>query len=263
MRPSSSLLADFWLCLGFFTRLPLPEAAREATPHSLAQFSRAARLLPIVGALLGALAAFVMAAAMGLGFSPLLAAPLAVGCLIVLSGGLHEDGLADCADGFFGGATRERKLEIMQDSRIGTFGAVALLLGFYLRTVSLSLIASESLGIATAVLIGAAAFSRTAALIPLAVLPPARNSGAGFAAGKPQCAAFAAAACLAVVFALAPAVAGAEPIRPVVAIAVAAGAAYAIVPLARKQIGGQTGDVAGAAQQLSEIAFYLAFAAHI
>ena len=263
MRPGSSLLTDFWFCLGFFTRLPIPRAAGEATPRSLANFSRAVRTLPLAGAVLGAFAALVLTVALGLGFPPLIAAPLAVGCLIVLSGALHEDGLADCADGFFGGATRERKLEIMQDSRIGTFGAVALLLSVYLRGASLALIAGESLSLASAVLIGAAALSRTAALFPLAVLPPARDHGAGFAAGKPEPAALAIAACLAVVFALAPVLAGAALAHALVAIGVATGAAYALVPLARKQIGGQTGDVAGAAQQLSEIAFYLAFAAHI
>jgi adenosylcobinamide-GDP ribazoletransferase len=263
MRSGSSLLGDFWFCLGFYSRLPVSWAARGTIPHSLENFSRAVRVLPLAGALLGAFAALILAVAFWLGFPPHLAAPLAVCCLIILSGALHEDGLADCADGFFGGATRERKLEIMKDSRIGTFGVLALLLSVYLRGASLALIAGESLGLASAVLIGAAALSRTAALIPLAVLPPARDNGAGFAAGKPEPAAAAAAACLAIVFALAPVLAGAALTQALVAIALATGAAYALVPLARKHIGGQTGDVAGAAQQLSEIAFYLAFAAHI
>jgi adenosylcobinamide-GDP ribazoletransferase len=176
---------------------------------------------------------------------------------------MHEDGLADCADGFSGGATRERKLEIMRDSRIGTFGAVALVLSLYLRAASLALIADESLGLAGAVVIGAAALSRTASLMPMALLPPARENGAGFAARTPERAALAVAACLAVVFALAPVVAGASLARSLAGIAAATGAAYAIVLLARKQIGGQSGDVAGAAQQLSEIAFYLAFTARV
>ncbi len=176
---------------------------------------------------------------------------------------MHEDGLADCADGFFGGATRERKLEIMQDSRIGTFGAVAVALSLYLRAASLALIVGESLALALAVLIGAAALSRTASLMPLALLPPARENGAGFGAGKPGRAALAIASCLAAVFALAPVVAGASLNRSVVGTTAAIGAAYASVLLARKQIGGQTGDVAGAAQQLSEIAHYLAFAAGV
>ena len=106
MRHGSSLLADFWLCLGFYTRLPVPPAARQAAAQSLAHFPRAVRILPLAGALLGAFAALVLAAAFGLGLSPLLAALLALSCLIILTGALHEDGLADCADGFFGGATR-------------------------------------------------------------------------------------------------------------------------------------------------------------
>jgi adenosylcobinamide-GDP ribazoletransferase len=263
MRPGSSLLADFYSCLGFFTRLPFPSAASGSEPHSLGTFSRAVRMLPVAGGLVGALAAIAMAAASRFGFPPPLAAPLAICSLVLLGGAMHEDGLADCADGFFGGATREHKLEIMQDSRIGTFGAVALVLSLYFRAASIALIAHESQGLACAVLIGAAALSRTAALMPLALLPPARETGAGFAAGKPERAALAVAACLAVVFALAPVLGGAYLGRSLAGIAAATGAAYAVVVLARTQIGGQTGDVAGAAQQLSEIAYYLAFAAGV
>jgi adenosylcobinamide-GDP ribazoletransferase len=262
MRPGSSLLADFCFCLGFFTRLPLPSAA-STSKHSLTNFPRAVRMLPVAGGFVGALAAIAMAAASRLGLPPLVAAPLAICSLVLFSGAMHEDGLADCADGFLGGTTRERKLEIMADSRIGTFGAVALVLSLYLRATSLALIADQSQGLAGAVVIGAAALSRTVSLMPLALLPPARENGAGFAAGKPERAALAVAACLAVVFALAPVVAGAYLGRSLVGIAAATGAAYAIVLLARKQIGGQTGDVAGAVQQLSEIAYYLAFAARV
>jgi adenosylcobinamide-GDP ribazoletransferase len=257
MSPRLSLLADFYSCLAFFTRLPLPSAA-STSRHSLADFPRAVRMVPVAGGLLGALAAIAMAAASVFGFPPPLAAPFAICALVLLTGAMHEDGLADCADGFFGGATRERKLEIMQDSGIGTFGAVALVLSLYLRAASVALIADESLGLAGAVLIGAAALSRA-----LSLMPPARENGAGFAAGKPERAALVIATCLAVVFALAPVVAGADLARSFAGISAATGAAYTIVLLARKQIGGQTGDVAGAAQQLSEIAYYLAFAAGV
>jgi adenosylcobinamide-GDP ribazoletransferase len=258
----TSLLADFYFCLGFFTRLPLPSAT-STSEHSLTNFPRAVRMLPVAGGLVGAIAALVMGVASRLGFPPPLAAPFAICALVLLTGAMHEDGLADCADGFFGGATRERKLEIMQDSGIGTFGAVALVLSLYLRAASVALIADESLGLAGAVLIGAAALSRALSLMPLALLPPARENGAGFAARTPERAALAVAACLAVVFTLAPVVAGASLARWLASIAAATGAAYAMVLPARKHIGGQTGDVAGAAQQLSEIAFYLAFAAGV
>ncbi|MGH6836567.1 MAG: adenosylcobinamide-GDP ribazoletransferase [Methylocella sp.] len=263
MRPGSPLLSDFYFCLGFFTRLPCPLAASKSNAQSLAKFPRAVRMLPVAGGLVGALAALVMGVASGFGFPPPLAAPLAICALVLLGGAMHEDGLADCADGFLGGTTRERKLEIMQDSRIGTFGAVALVLSLYLRAASLALIVGESQSLACAVLIGAAALSRAASLMPLALLTPARENGTGFVAGKPERAALKVAACLAGVFAFAPIVTGAYLARSLAGIAAATGAAYAIVPLARKQIGGQTGDVAGAAQQLSEIAYYLAFAAGV
>lgn len=260
MRPGSPLLADIFFCLRFFTRLPLPSAASPGK-HSLSNFPRAVRMLPVAGGLVGAVAAIALASASLLGFPPPVAAPLAICALALVSGAMHEDGLADCADGFLGGATRERKLEIMADSRIGTFGAVALVLSLYLRAVSLTLILNESLGLACAVIIGAAGLSRAASLMPLALLPAARENGAGFAAGKPEQAALVLAASLAVVFALAPVTAGASLASSVAGIAAAAGAAYAVVVLARKHLGGQTGDVAGAAQQLSEIAYYLVFAA--
>ena len=101
-------------------------------------------MFPLVGAILGAVAAGALFAAAALGLPPPLSAPLAITALIALTGALHEDGLADCADGFGGGATSARKLEIMKDSRIGAFGALALAIALYLRIVALALIAGES-----------------------------------------------------------------------------------------------------------------------
>ena len=205
MRPGSSLLIDFLICLRFLTRIPVPVLPVETSTidgdrRSLDGFSRAARMFPLVGAMLGATGAGALCAASALGLPPLLSAPLAIAALIALTGALHEDGLADCADGFGGGATRARKLEIMKDSRIGAFGALALALSLYLRIVALALIAGESLGLAAAVLIGAAAVSRGAALTPLARLPPARTAGAGFSAARPEPGALFFAACLCAVF---------------------------------------------------------------
>jgi adenosylcobinamide-GDP ribazoletransferase len=260
MRLGYSLLADLCVCLEFFTLLPCWLAARRSDPVTLVGFSRAVRMLPVAGALLGALAAAVMAGAAAVGLSPLIAAPLAISALIIFSGAMHEDGLADCADGFFGGETPVRKLEIMQDGRIGTFGAVALILSLYLRAASLALAADKSLGLACAILIGTAALSRGLALVPLVLLPPARQSGAGFAAGKPAKGAFAVAICLAIPIALAPVLMGANLPRALLGVGLALGSAYAVAVLARHEIGGQTGDVAGAAQQLAEIVYFLTLA---
>ena len=117
-------------------------------------------MLPLVGAILGAAAACALFAASALGFPPPLAAPLAIATLVALTGALHEDGLADCADGFGGGATPARKLEIMKDSRIGAFGALALALALYLQIAALALIVRAWPRLAAAVLVGAAAASR-------------------------------------------------------------------------------------------------------
>src|SRR5579875_3617865 len=207
MRLLSPLLADFWFCLGFYTRLPVPASAHMALPD---RFSHAIRMLPLAGALVGSSAALALGAAATLGFRPLLAAPLALCSLLLTSGAIHEDGLADCADGFFGGETRERRLEIMRDSRTGTYGAAALALTLYIRSASLAILAGKSLALACLVLAAAAAVSRTAALLPLFLLPPARQDGAGFAAGKPGGQALVSALIAAALFAFAPACAGAS-----------------------------------------------------
>lgn len=263
MRTRSTLLSGFCFCLAFFTRLPCPSTELKDEPASFAKFPCAIRMVPVAGAAVGALAAVALGAASAAGLPPLLSAPVAIGCLAVLTGAMHEDGLADCADGLFGGASRQRKLEIMRDSRIGTFGAIALTLALYLRAASLGVVAAQSLGLACTVLVAAGALSRTAALMPLAFLPPAREDGAGFSAGKPDLAALAAAIAIAALFALLPVLAGASLPRYLVGVLLAGGAGYATVELAKHHIGGQTGDVAGTAQQLSEIAFYLAFAARV
>ncbi len=261
MRQSTSLLIDLLICLRFATRLPVPILAAESAPHAPTRFPHALRLLPAAGAVIGALAAGALAVGAALGFPPLLSAPIAVGVLILLSGALHEDGLADCADGFGGGATRERKLEIMDDSRIGAFGALALALALYLRVAAVATLASRSLGLASAVLIGTAALSRGAALLPLILLAPARRGGAGFAAGKPRPEAQRVAFLLACLFGFAPILAGAGAGRAMFAMIAVLGAALAFTAFARREIGGQTGDVAGATQQLTEIAVYLVYAA--
>jgi adenosylcobinamide-GDP ribazoletransferase len=261
MRYGSSLLIDFLICLRFATRLTFPALSLETDPHGFAGFPRAARMLPAVGALLGAIAAVVLKASV-LALPPLLAAPLSITALILLTGGLHEDGLADCADGFGGGSTRETKLEIMRDSRVGAFGALALALALYIRIAAVAWIAMQSLSLACAVLIGAAAASRFSALIPLYALAPVRAKGAGFSAGKPEPEALCFAACLATLFATAPLLAGAGLAQVALGLAASILAALSCCALAKRQIGGQTGDVAGATQQITEIAFYLVFAAH-
>jgi adenosylcobinamide-GDP ribazoletransferase len=224
-------------------------------------FSRASGLVPVAGALIGLLGALVLGLAANLGLAPLPAATLAIAALLLVTGAMHEDGLADLADGFGGGATPERKLQIMRDSRIGTYGAAALVISLLLRVGTLAGLVATDLGLAVTVLVAAGAVSRTAGLLPLALLPPARASGSGFAAATPSLQSLQVAAALALACACLPLLAGASLPRIIAACIAAALAAYSVSALARRQIGGQTGDVAGAAQQAAEIAVLLTFSA--
>jgi adenosylcobinamide-GDP ribazoletransferase len=215
--------------------------------------------VPLAGAVIGVFPALVLGAGIAAGLPPAVAAPLAIAALVVLTGALHEDGLADCADGFGGGRTRERKLEIMRDSRIGTYGACAIVLSLYLRAASLSVIAGHGLGLAAYVLVASAALSRTLCLLPLAFLPPARSDGAGRAARDIDHRRCALALGIAVAIALAPCLAGASFLRGALGITAAFAAVLAVCLIARRQVGGQTGDVAGAAQQAADIVMLVVF----
>jgi adenosylcobinamide-GDP ribazoletransferase len=252
-------LADLLICLRFFTRLPLPAGSREIAlgREGLAQ---AVVMIPLAGAIAGFGPVLVLAGASALGLPPLVAAPLAIAALVLLTGALHEDGLADCADGFGGGRTRERKLEIMRDSRIGTFGACAVGLSLYLRIACLTVIAARDMPLAAGALVASGALSRTLCLLPLMVLPPAREGGAGAAATGLSRTRYAVALGIALAIATLPLFAGASPGHTAAACAAAAIAAALATLLARREIAGQTGDVAGATQQVAELAVLLVFA---
>jgi adenosylcobinamide-GDP ribazoletransferase len=247
-------LAEFLASLRFFSRLPLPAAAAEAG------FPAGLRMAPAAGALLGLLTALPFILALDWNEPPLVAAFLALAAGALLSGGLHEDGLADVADGFGGGYSREKKLEIMRDSRIGAYGALALVFSAGLRAASLAALAPAP-GRAVLVLAAAGAMSRAACLAPLVLLPPARVDGAGKAAGALTNDIALPAFGLAAALAFLPCLGGFSFAACLCAVLLATLAAYGLCTLARAQIGGQTGDVAGAAQQLAEIAALLVFAA--
>lgn len=157
--------------LTFLTRLPL--VARFAYGEAK-YLARSAWCWPIIGAGLGWMAGGIYHLALQ-HWSPGIAALLAVASVIVVTGAFHEDGLADSADGFFGGYTPERRLEIMKDSRIGTFGGLALILHFGLSVSALATLRSSDV---LATLIWAHALARLSSL-PLAyALPYARGAGA-------------------------------------------------------------------------------------
>jgi adenosylcobinamide-GDP ribazoletransferase len=255
------LAEDTLACLRFYTRLPIPVFGFERAPHAMLDFPRAIRALPLAGALVGLIGAGALALAVGGGLPAFVAAPLALAIMVRATGAFHEDGLADSADGLGGGMTRERKLDIMKDSRIGTFGGAALILSLMLRAAAMAALVSFGLAYAGAALVAVAAFSRAAALMPLALLPPARDDGLAYRAMRPSAAALRAAGLIAVAFLLAPIAFGATPARVIAAGAAGLAGAVLMTRIAKAEIQGHTGDVAGASQQLAEIAMLLAFVA--
>lgn len=244
--PRSGPLAAALTAVAFLTRLPLPRglAGPGALEASLAWF-------PLAGALVGSLAAAALAGAALLWPSPL-PALAAVAMAVLVTGGFHEDGLADTADGLGGGRTRERKLEIMRDSRIGTYGVLALIVAVGLKWVALATLAAQSVWLAFAVIVAAAAVSRVAPAAVLHLLPPARRDGLSADTGRPGRStvmqALAVATFLSIVLLWPVSLVLGLVIVPVAGIVGLAG----MVWLARRQIGGQTGDVAGASQVVSE-----------
>jgi adenosylcobinamide-GDP ribazoletransferase len=241
----ASIARDFLAAVQFLTRVPLP--AQPYDPNSLA---RSVKFFPVVGLLIGS-----AAAALHLLLAPhlprLVSALIVVIFLVLLTGCLHEDGLADAADAFGGGWSREQVLLILKDSRIGSYGAAALSLSLLARVL---LLAALPLPRVPVYLIAAHLLCRWTTLPLSFYLPPARSStglGASIAnltsigtlvAGS--------------IFSIAVAVAALRihafsPIVGAILITLFTGLYY------RQRIGGVTGDCFGATNQLTEIFVYL------
>jgi adenosylcobinamide-GDP ribazoletransferase len=232
------------------TRLPLPAAAASGEPLSETVWA-----FPLVGAAIGAACGLLFALARALHLGALPAALLALLLGVLLTGAMHEDGLADTADGFGGGRDREEKLAIMRDSRHGTFAVAAILFSLGLRAAALAAIAAPL----RALLALVAAHAAARALLPIAALfsSPAREEGLGAAFGEPPLPATLLSAALALALALLTL----GPLSGLLALALAALSSLAVVSLAHRQIGGYTGDVLGAIEQVGEVAMLLVAAA--
>jgi adenosylcobinamide-GDP ribazoletransferase len=241
-RPALVSPHDPLAALGLLTRLPVPVNGDRA----MARGAAAAWAYPLAGAVVGGLGGAVHWFAVALGLPPTVAAGLTLAALVVITGALHEDGLADTADGLWGGWTPARRLEIMRDSRIGTYGVVALVLSLGLRAGALAALPGPA---ALPALIACGALSRAAMVTVWAALPPARRDGLSAGTGRPD--PRAAALGLALALSIAATLCGAPGM--VAALAALAGAGL-IGAIARAKIGGQTGDILGAAQQVAEIA---------
>ncbi len=242
LRLPGDLLSAFAL----LTRLPLPNHRGTGAGSAWAW--------PLVGAVLGACGAALASGALWLGVTPGVTSVLVLALGAMLTGGLHEDGLSDTADGLFGGWTRDRRLEIMKDSRVGSYGVLALVLVTLARWSALT--ALLVYGDHWAALVATGAISRAPMALVMALLPNARGSGLSHATGRP--APGVAVVALGLATGLALAVLGWSALGPLV---VAAGIMVVLSVVALRKIGGQTGDILGALQQLVEVGCLTALAA--
>lgn len=250
------------ICIRFYSRLPVPALPGEADPHAAPDFRTVPRALPFAALIIALPAAFVLAGAGAAGLGGLVSATLAIATLALTTGALHEDGLADSADGLFGGRTPERRLEIMKDSRLGSYGALAMGLALLLRVFALALILDRAGPLAAgAALVAAAVLSRLSGLHLLAGMAPARAAGASASVGRPSLQTAWLASALGLLLAGGLALPFRLPLAGLgLGLALIALNAILVRRLCRRLIGGQTGDIAGATQQLDEIVLYLGFA---
>ena len=241
----------FLLAVGFLTIIPV-----RTTPPRPGDMGRAAMWYPLVGFGLGLLLAMVYWA-FGLLLPSLLAAALIVSVWALLTGGLHLDGLADCCDGLLATATPERRLEIMRDPRLGSFGVIGLILFLMLKVVTVSTLPPASFFL----LPFTSSLSRWL-IVPVALRPSARLSGMGvdFKSGLTPpvivMAALVPAAwtMLGLIF---------QTWSLLIAVALAHLVTFGIIALARVRLGGVTGDVFGLTVELGELAVLLTFAARL
>jgi adenosylcobinamide-GDP ribazoletransferase len=234
----------------FATRFPLPHAA----PIGGADIARASWTLPVIGLAVGGLGALAYWIACYFHLPHLVSATLALAATLAATGCLHEDGLADTFDGL-GGSDRERKLEIMRDSRIGTYGACALALSLMLRAAALASLAGP--GPVALALIAAHAGARAMLPLFLSWVPPARPDGLSADAGRPARSSVVVAGLTGLVVLLW----SLGTARSVVALVLLLVVLCGLRRMCLRQIGGQTGDTAGALEQIGEVAILLTAAA--
>lgn len=239
---------DVGIAFALLTRLPLPRLPDAA-------FDRQADCVwafPVVGLAVGGLAALFGIATFALGLPASVSAGLVLAVQIGATGAMHEDGLADTVDGFWGGWTRKRRLEIMKDSAIGSYGVLALILSVGLRWMALAALLPSGIW----PLIAAAVLPRSLLPLLMAGLRHARADGLSRSVGAPPRGPVAVSVILGLAIgwvAVGPAIVGAWLLAAVLVLALAL--------LARSRIGGQTGDILGAAEQLGEIAVLLSLLA--
>jgi adenosylcobinamide-GDP ribazoletransferase len=243
---------DLLMGVRFYSRLPTGN-----TPHLRPNLNRMALTLPLTSVVIGIPPVAVLLILEWIGVPTFFAAVIAVATMVIVTGAMAEDALADAADGLFGGPTIEQRLDIMKDSRHGTYGVCAIVLLLGARLVAVGSISSPLE--AAAVLLTAPLIGRSGALWLSHVLPPARSGGAAATAGQVSQGAFLLGLGVAAVVSFATAGFAVGVLGLVAAFGLGALFALGWSNLCRRLIGGQTGDLIGALQALLEIAALTAF----
>ena len=243
------MLSDLLHGFALLTRLPVGRFTKSAP-----NLGRTVWVFPLVGLLVGAVWGLVYWGGYRVGMPPVLAALTAFAVATILTGAFHEDGFADVADGFGGGRTADRKLEIMRDSRIGSYGVMALIWSAAVRVTAVVSIGAPRTVLIVLVVVGTIA--RAGMIGPLLLLKPARSDGlAASMKSLPEWS-----ATLGMAVALVTPFLLLAPVLAIVVLGLGALTALMVAGLARWQIGGYTGDVLGATEIAIECVLLIAIA---
>lgn len=240
---------DLIMALRFFSRLPTGDS-----PHEKPDLGRIAMALPLASVLIGIAPVLILLGGMAAGLPSYFAATLAVAAMAIVGGGMMEDSLADAADGLFGGFTAERRLDILKDSRHGTYGVAALCLFLVLRVTAIGSVAAVSPLGAAAVWLAANIACRSGSLWLSVALPVAREEGTSAAAGRLPLPKFLVGAALATLLVFIIGAPASSLLGVALAIVSVALVAWGWSAMCRRLVGGQTGDLIGATAGLGEIA---------
>jgi adenosylcobinamide-GDP ribazoletransferase len=255
---AKSLRLETVQLLRFYTRFPIPPLSFEADPYAAPDFSNSIRVLPLAAIFIALPSVLIIALGVLIELPSPIIAVLALAASALTTGAFHEDGLADTADSIGGGMSAKRRLEIMRDSRIGSYGSMALILVVMLKIFAISALLNRY-GVSNTMLsvISAAMLSRVVGLLPHMILPSARHDGRSVEVGKPQ----PTPACLAILISLIfcfIALAGFGALKIIFGLLLVAGLTFIICVWTKRKINGQTGDILGAIQQVSEVALLVA-----
>lgn len=248
------LVPDLIMGVRFYSRLPV-----WFSEHERPELDRMAPALPFASLVIGIGPALLLMLGAWIGLPVYFAAALAVAAWVVVTGGMAEDGIADAADGLFGAVTPGRRLEIMRDSRHGTYGVVAIVLLLLLRVTALGAASAVHPLLGGALWLAASVLGRSGSLFLSLSLPHARVDGASVAVGRVGRTAFIIGAALAVGLAFVLSAPGAHLLGFVFGMIFAGGVMLGWTWLCSRLVGGQTGDLIGALQALIEVAALTGF----